>query len=172
MNTKRINSANLSHNNTKELLVPTYPHYNKMGWFATNLATRFLSCNEHLQLIAIQCISTCVNVIEQVAWITIDVTHHIWNCIQITLYHLICAIQFQLCRNNYYIIIMQLVCNYYGSVMLTSFFINPSKFDSWHYGDFWMKIIIFWNIDLHHQLFMYDGISLYVTQFESCHMAY
>ncbi len=49
------------------------------------------------------------------------------------------ATQLQLWRNNYYVTLMQLVCNYYGNVMLTSFFINPSKSNTWHYGGFWMN---------------------------------
>jgi hypothetical protein len=92
-----------------------------MGWFATILAIGFLSCNEHLQFITTQHISTSVNVVWQVAWISTNTTHHMWNHIQITLCHVICAIQFQLCRNNYYITIMQLLCNYNGNVMLMPF---------------------------------------------------
>jgi hypothetical protein len=45
--------------------------------------------------------------------------------------YVIYVIQLQLCRNNYCVILMQLVCNYNGNVTLTSFFINPSKFDMW-----------------------------------------
>jgi hypothetical protein len=40
-------------------------------------------------------------------------------------------------------ILMQLVYNYHGNVMLMLLFISPSKFDMWHYVDFWVKIIIF-----------------------------
>jgi hypothetical protein len=32
---------------------------------------------------------------------------------------------------------MQLIYNYHGNIMLTLLFINPSKFDTWHYGDVW-----------------------------------
>jgi hypothetical protein len=53
----------------------------KMEWFAISLTTRFLSCNDHLQLIAIQHISTSGNVVEQVAWVAIHAIHCRWNCI-------------------------------------------------------------------------------------------
>jgi hypothetical protein len=39
--------------------------------------------------------------------------------------YVIYVIQLQICRNNSCVILMQLVCNYNGNVMLTSFFINP-----------------------------------------------
>jgi hypothetical protein len=42
-------------------------HYEKMGWFAVGLAIEFLSCNDHLQLIATQYVSMGVSAIEQVA---------------------------------------------------------------------------------------------------------
>jgi hypothetical protein len=44
----------------------------------------------------------------------------------------------QSCKNNYFVTLIQLICNYHGNVMLTSFFINPSKFDTWHYEEFWV----------------------------------
>jgi hypothetical protein len=37
---------------------------------------------------------------------------------------------------------------------------NPSKFDMWHYGDFWVKSIIFLNIDLHHPLWLFISYGL------------
>jgi hypothetical protein len=37
---------------------------------------------------------------------------------------------------------MQLVCNYHGNIMLMSFFIDLSKFNRWHYGDFWMNFFL------------------------------
>jgi hypothetical protein len=55
------------------------------------------------------------------------------------------ATQLELCRNNCNVTLMQLVCNYHGNIMLTSFFIGPSKFDTWHYGIFgwnFFKILI------------------------------
>ncbi len=38
--------------------------------------------------------------------------------------------------------LMQLVCNYYGNIMLMSFFIDLSKFNTWHYGDFWVNFFL------------------------------
>jgi hypothetical protein len=66
------------------------------------------------------------------------------------------AIQLWLCKNSCCVILMQLVYNYNGNIMLTIFFVDPSKFDMWHYGDFWMKIIIFWNIDFHYVHFIWS----------------
>jgi hypothetical protein len=60
------------------------------------------------------------------------------------------AIQLQLCKNNYFATLMQLVCDYHGIVMMMSIFINPSKFDMWHYGIFWVILKIY--INLHHPL--------------------
>jgi hypothetical protein len=48
------------------------------------------------------------------------------------------AIQLQLCTNNYHAILMQLVCNYNGKIIFMLPFIDPSKFDMWHYGDFYI----------------------------------
>jgi hypothetical protein len=45
---------------------------------------------------------------------------------------------------------MQLICNYHGKIMLTSFFIHSSKSNTWHYGG-----LFFWNIDLHHSLWLF-----------------
>jgi len=44
-----------------------------MGWFAIGLVIRFLSYNDHLQLIVIQHIFMGMNAIKQVAWVAIDV---------------------------------------------------------------------------------------------------
>jgi len=46
--------------------------------------------------------------------------------------------QLQLCKNNYYATLMQLVYNYHDNVMLTLFFIDPSKSNLWYHEDFWM----------------------------------
>jgi hypothetical protein len=75
--------------------------------------------------------------------------------------HLTRANQLQLCKNNYYVIIIQLVCNYHGNVMLTSFFINPSKYDTWHYGDF--LVIFFFEISIstiHHDYAFINDINV------------
>jgi hypothetical protein len=63
-----------------------------------------------------------------------------------------CNLTIITCRNNIYAILMQLVCNYNVNVKLTLFFFDPSIFDIWSYGDFWVKLISFWNIDIHHPL--------------------
>ncbi len=95
---------------------------------------------------AIHPYSTSVNVIKQVAlWIT-HATHHMWNCIHIQLVQL--SYKFQL-NYNYCVIIIQLVCNYHANIMLTSFFINPSKSGT-SMGIFWW---FFFNINLHHPLY-------------------
>ncbi len=64
----------------------------KMGWFVVGRAIEFLSCNDHLQLIATQCVSMGVSAIEQVTWVTMDVIHYMWNCIHM---------QLMLFNNNY-----------------------------------------------------------------------
>jgi hypothetical protein len=56
-----------------------HEHCEKMEWFATSLATKLLSCNDHLQFIAIQPISMGVNVTRQVTWVATHVTHFMWN---------------------------------------------------------------------------------------------
>jgi hypothetical protein len=39
--------------------------------------------------------------------------------------------------------LMQLICNYHGDINLTSIFIDPLKFDTWHYGDFLVNFFPF-----------------------------
>jgi hypothetical protein len=72
----------------------------------------------------------------------------------------ICITHLQLCRNNYCVTLIQLICNYRGNVMLTSFFIDPSKFDTWHYEDFW---VIFWKYWFPPSLwlFIYNGFRFW-----------
>jgi len=66
-----------------------------------------------------------VNVIKQVALrIVTHATHHMWNCIHMQVVQFSYKFQF---NYNYCVIIIQLICNYHVNVMLTSFFINPSK---------------------------------------------
>jgi len=71
--------------------------------------------------------------------------------------------QMQLCRYNYCATLIQLVCNYHSNVMLTSLFIDPSKFDTWPCGDFLAKLFSFWNVNFHHPLwlFIYNGFILW-----------
>jgi len=76
----------------------------------------------------------------------------------------ICTTHSQLCKNNYCVTLIQLICNYHGNVMLTSFFINPSKFDTWHYEEFLGDF--FGNIDLHHH---YDCSFIMLLDFDTCH---
>jgi hypothetical protein len=70
----------------------------------------------------------------------------------------------QLCRNNYFVTLIQLICKYHGNVRLASFFICPSKFDTWYFEDFW--VIFFENIDFHHH---YDCSFIMVLDFDTCH---
>jgi hypothetical protein len=67
----------------KNTWVQMCSHYEKMGWFVIGLATRFLNYNDHLKLIATQCISIGISAITQVAWILTNATHHMWNYIHI-----------------------------------------------------------------------------------------
>jgi len=58
----------------------------------------------------------------------------------------------QLCHNNFFSTIMHLPHDYNNNIMLTSFFIHPSNFNTWHYKDFsWF----FKNIDIHHPLWLF-----------------
>jgi len=60
--------------------------------------------------------------------------------------------QLQLCCNNLFSTTMQLPYDYNHNVMLTSFFIHPSKFNMWHYEDFsWF----FWNIGIHYPIWLF-----------------
>jgi len=97
-----------------------------------------------------------VNAMRQVARVAIIAIHHIYGATH--------TIQLQLCCNNSFSTIMQLFYDYNYNVMLTSFFIYPSKFDTWHYEDFSWFV---WNIDIHHRLWLFilDGFGLWhVTQ--------
>jgi hypothetical protein len=47
---------------------------------------------------------------------------------------------------------MQLPYDYNNNIMLTSFFIHPSNFNTWHYKDFsWF----FFKIDIHRPLWLF-----------------
>jgi len=65
------------------------------------------------------------------------------NSLYVKLYtyaiHATHVIQSQLCKNNYCAILMQLVCNYNGNIIFMLLFIDPSKSDTWHYGDFYIS---------------------------------
>jgi hypothetical protein len=136
-----------------------YIHYEKMGWFAISLATGFLSCNNHLQHICNSFASQRISMSEcyQISCISCNIEcnlSYVKSCTYATF-----ATQLQLWRNNYYVTLMQLVCTYYGNIMLISFFINSSKSNTRHYGGFeWI-----FNIDFHHPLwlFIYNGLRLW-----------
>jgi hypothetical protein len=86
--------------------------------------------------------------------------HHLYNA---THYNSITT-QLQLCHNNSFSTIMQFPYDYNDNVMLTSFFIHPWKFNTWHYEDFsWF----FKNINIHHPLWLFvlNGLGLsHMTQ--------
>jgi hypothetical protein len=69
-----------------------------------------------------------INVIEQVAWVARNVTHHIYNHILVQLI----AIQLQLCRNSFSTIKQLPPYDYNHNVMSMSFFIHSSNFNMWH----------------------------------------
>jgi hypothetical protein len=78
---------------------------------------------------------------------------------QVTTLQLITT-QLQFCCNNSFSTTMQLPYDYNHNVLLMSFFIHPSKFNTWYYEDFsWF----FWNIDIHHPLWLFilDGFGLW-----------
>jgi hypothetical protein len=86
------------------------------------------------------------------------------NCIthlQFTIYTMqLITTQLQLCCNNSFSTTMQFPYDYIHNVMLTSFFIHPSKLNMWHYEDFsWF----FWNIEIHYPLWLFvlDGLGLW-----------
>jgi hypothetical protein len=75
----------------------------EIGCFAISLATKFLSCNDHLQLHYNLVYFYDMNVIRWVALVARYVTHRMWNCIHMKLV--------QLNYNYARITIMQLLCN-------------------------------------------------------------
>jgi hypothetical protein len=79
------------------------------------------------------------------------------------------ANQLQLCKNNYNANLMQLVCNHHGNVMLMLLFINPSKFNMWHYEGFWVELFFF---EILISTIHYDYSSYIVTRgkIKSCHV--
>jgi hypothetical protein len=113
-----------------------YIHYEKMGWFAINLATRFLSCNNHSQPIYNSFATQCISMSEcyRINWISCNIEcnlSHVKSCT-----YAILAIQLQLWRNNYHVTLTQLICNYHGNIMLTSHGIMGD------FGCFFFKILI------------------------------
>jgi hypothetical protein len=125
-----------------------------MGWFATSFTTILFNCNNHLQLIHN---SLQFSIFLQ-AWMLLNMLHE-FQQMQLNVCENI-HIQLVQLKYNYCVTIMQLVCNYHGNVMLTSFFINPSKYDTWHYGDFLVCFfeILISTIDHNHSFI--NGISV------------
>jgi len=81
--------------------------------------------------------------------------------LQLTVYMVqLITTQLQLCQKNSFSTIMQFPYDYNHNVMLMSFFIHPSKFNTWHYEDF---LWFFWNIDIHCPLWLFvlDGLGLW-----------
>jgi hypothetical protein len=70
------------------------------------------------------------------------------NCIwdlQLTIYTAqFITTQLQLYHNNYFSTTMQLPNDYNHNVMLTSFFIHPSKFNTWQYEGFSWFFLKYW----------------------------
>ncbi len=127
-------------------------NYEKKGCLAIGLTTQFLSCIKHLQLIVFICCKC-----YQISCKSCKSCNSLY--IQCNSLQLITT-QLQLCHNNSFSTTMQLPYDYNHNVTLTSFFIHPSKFNTWHYEDFFS---VFWNIDIHHALWLFglDGLGLW-----------
>jgi hypothetical protein len=85
-------------------------------------------------------------------WVALDTCNSLYihyNLLQLN-YNFVTTIHFQLLCNS---------PDYNDNVMLTSFFIHPSKFNMWHYEDFsWF----FKNIDIHCPwLFILNGLGFW-----------
>jgi hypothetical protein len=110
----------------------------------------------------------CINLFFGLLIIFCEKEHFLstWPCLHHECYwtnHMNCTIymvqliatQLQHCQNNSFSINMQLHI-YNHDVMLTFLiYTHPLKFDTWHYEDFWiLKLFSFWNINLHHLLWL------------------
>ncbi len=113
-------------------------------FFAIGLAIHFLNSNDHLQFSIFLC---C-----ECYWTSC------MNCKNYNSLYIWCD-SLQLDCNNYFSTTMQLSHN----VMLMSFFIHSSKFNTWHYEDFW---VTFWNIDIYYPLWLFI-----LDDFKLWHMA-
>jgi hypothetical protein len=76
--------------------------------------------------------------------IILEIHYEKWGDLQLALQFNVCEtiyiyVQFVQFSYNYCVALMQLVCNYHDNVL----FIDLIKLDTWHYGDFGVKIIIF-----------------------------
>jgi hypothetical protein len=93
--------------------------------------------------------------IEQIAWVTRDATHHIYDHTQMQLIATqmqLIATQLQLCHNNYFSTTMQLPYDTNHNGMLTSFSSIHQNLTNGTMNFFWW--ICFWNIDIHCPLWL------------------
>ncbi len=125
------------------------PNKQESPWITTNIMKKKGVLQLALQLnfwIALNiCNSLFLYIMNDIRQVARVVTHCIYTMQLITT-------QLQLCRNNSFSITMQLPYDYNHNVMLMSFFIYPSIFNTWHYEDF---LWCFWNIDIHHPLWLF-----------------
>jgi hypothetical protein len=71
-------------------------------------------------------------------WVLLDKLHKLQE-LQLTIYIMqLIVIQLHLCCNNCFSTTMQLPYDCNHNVMLTSFFIHSSKYNTWHYEDFFV----------------------------------
>jgi len=69
-------------------------------------------------------------------WVLLDKLHKLHE-LQLTIHIMqFIVIQLHLCRNNCFSTTIQLPYDYNHNVMLTSFFIHSSKYNTWQYEDF------------------------------------
>jgi hypothetical protein len=128
----------------------------KKNCFAIGFAIQFLSCIRQLQLtifIHCECYRTSYN-----------------SCKSCNSSYIQCN-SLQLCHNNSFSTTMQFPYDYNHNVMLTSFFIHQSKFNTWHYEDFsWLFLKKYWYpSSIMTICFRWFWI---MTQGKSCHSTY
>ncbi len=87
-------------------------HYEKIGWFIIGLATRFLNCNDHVQLHYKLTYFYDMSAIEWIVWIAMDKIHYTWNQI---------CMQFMQLNCNYAkTTIVQFQCNKFTTTIVMS----------------------------------------------------
>ncbi len=124
-------------------------HYEKKGCFATGLAIQFFELHQILVTHHIYML-----------WVLLDKLKELQQ-LQFIVYTIqLITTQLQLCHNNSFSTTMQCPYDYDDNVMLMSFFIHTSKFNTWHYEDF---LWFFWNIDIHCPLWLFvlNGLGLW-----------
>ncbi len=95
------------------------------------LVIMFLNYNDYLQLI-----------VFLYPRVPLDKSHELQE-MQLTIYMISFQCNsLQLCHNNSFSTTMRLPYDYNHNVMLTSFFIHPSKFNMWHYEDFLVNYLL------------------------------